>query len=58
MKNTIKFMIFFIAIFASLFMIPNISHAETPVTDEESLLSAIESDDYVTLQNKSEAKRS
>ena len=51
MKNTIKFMIFFIAIFASLFMIPNISHAETPVTDEESLLSAIESDDYVTLQN-------
>ena len=43
MNKTIKFIIFFIAIFAISFFVPNFSKAATPVTDESSLLSAISS---------------
>ena len=54
MNKTIKFIIFFIAIFAISFFIPNFAKAATPVTDESSLLSAISSvsdGETITLQN-------
>ena len=54
MNKTIKFIIFFIAIFAMSFFIPNFTKAATPVTDESSLLSAISSvgdGETITLQN-------
>ena len=51
MKNTIKFILFFVIIFAILLIAPNIVNAATPATDEESLLSAISSSDSVVLQN-------
>ena len=54
MNKTIKFIIFFIAIFAITFFIPNFTKAATPVTDESSLLSAISSvsdGETITLQN-------
>lgn len=51
MKNTIKFILFFVIIFAILLIAPNIVNAATPATDEESLLSAISSSDSVALQN-------
>ena len=54
MNKTIKFIIFFIAIFAISFFIPNFTKAATPVTDESSLLSAISSvgdGETITLQN-------
>ena len=54
MNKTIKFIIFFIAIFAISFFIPNFVKAATPVTDESSLLSAISSvsdGETITLQN-------
>ena len=56
MKNTIKFILFFVIIFAILLIAPNIVNAATPATDEESLLSAISSSDSVVLQ-KEIAKR-
>ena len=43
MKNTIKLLVFFIAIFATMLILPNLSNAATSVTDESSLLSAISS---------------
>ena len=54
MNKTIKFIIFFIAIFAISFFMPNFAKAATPVTDESSLLSAISSvsdGETITLQN-------
>ena len=54
MKNSLKFILFFIAIISMLFIIPSFSNAATPVTDEESLNNAISSADVgatVTLQN-------
>ena len=54
MNKTTKFIIFFIAIFAISFFIPNFTKAATPVTDESSLLSAISSvgdGETITLQN-------
>ena len=54
MNKTIKFIIFFIAIFAISLFIPNFTKASTPVTDESSLLSAISSvgnGETITLQN-------
>ena len=54
MNKTIKFIIFFIAILAISFFIPNFTKAATPVTDESSLLSAISSvgdGETITLQN-------
>ena len=54
MNKTIKFIIFFIAIFAISFFVPNFAKAATPVTDESSLLSAISSvsdGETITLQN-------
>lgn len=54
MKNTIKIIVFFVSIFATLLFTKNISNAATNVTNEETLLSAISSADSgatVTLQN-------
>ena len=54
MKNTIKLLVFFIAIFATMLILPNLSNAATSVTDESSLLSAISSvgdGETITLQN-------
>ncbi len=54
MKNTIKLVVFFIAIFATMLILPNLSNAATSVTDESSLLSAISSvgdGETITLQN-------
>ena len=54
MNKTIKFIIFFVAIFAISFFIPNFSKAATTATDESSLLSAISSvsdGETITLQN-------
>lgn len=54
MKNTIKFLVFFIMLLCSFLLIPNLSNAATPVTDEESLNSAIQSADSgatITIQN-------
>ena len=54
MNKTIKFIIFFITIFAISFFMPNFTKAATPVTDESSLLSAISSvgdGETITLQN-------
>ena len=54
MKNTIKLLVFFIAIFAAMLILPNLSNAATSVTDESSLLSAISSvgdGETITLQN-------
>ena len=43
MKNTIKFILFFVAILAIVLIVPNISEASTSVNSEETLLSAIRS---------------
>ena len=54
MKNTIKIIVFFIILLGSLFIIPNLSNAATPVTDETSLNEAVSSADSgatITLQN-------
>ena len=54
MKKTIKLLVFFIAIFATMLILPNLSNAATSVTDESSLLSAISSvgdGETITLQN-------
>ena len=51
MKNTIKIIVFFTILLGCLFIIPNLSNAATPVTDEESLNTAISSSDSVILQN-------
>ena len=54
MKNTIKIIVFFIILLGSLFIIPNLSNAATPVTDETSLNEAVNSADSgatITLQN-------
>ena len=51
MKNTIKIIVFFTILLGCLFIIPNLSNAETSVTDEESLNTAISSSDSVILQN-------
>ena len=54
MNKTIKFIIFFIAILAISFFMPNFAKAATPVTDESSLLSAISSvsdGETIMLQN-------
>lgn len=45
MKNTIKFLVFFISILAFMFIFPSLSNAATPITDEESLNNAISSAD-------------
>ena len=41
MKNTIKFILFFVAILAIVLIVPNISEASTSVNSEETLLNAI-----------------
>ena len=54
MKNTIKLIVFFMMLLCSFLLIPNLSNAATPVTDEESLNSAIQSADSgatITIQN-------
>lgn len=54
MKKTIYFVLFFMAILAIMFVMPNISSAATFVTDEDTLRSAVEAADVgatVTLQN-------
>ena len=51
MKNTIKIIVFFMILLGSLLIIPNLSNAATPVTDETSLNEAISSSDSVILQN-------
>ena len=45
MKNTIKLLVFFIAILTIYLIIPNISNAATPIIDEESLNNAVSSAD-------------
>lgn len=54
MNKTIKYIIFFIAIFAISLFIPNFTKAVTSVTDESSLISAISNaneGETITLQN-------
>ncbi len=54
MKNTIKIIVFFMILLGSLFIIPNLSNAATPVTDETSLNEAVNTADSgstITLQN-------
>ena len=54
MNRTIKLILFLVAIFAISLIVPNLSKAATPVTDESSLLSAISSvsdGETITLQN-------
>ncbi len=54
MKNTIKTIVFFMILLGSLLIIPNLSNAATPVTDETSLNEAVSSADSgatITLQN-------
>ena len=54
MNKTIKFILFFVAIFAIGLIMPNFSKAATTATDESSLLSAISSvsdGETITLQN-------
>ena len=45
MKNTIKLLVFFIAILTICLIIPNIINAATPIIDEESLNNAVSSAD-------------
>ena len=54
MKNTIKLIVFFMILIGSLILIPNLSNAATPVTDETSLneaISSANSGETITLQN-------
>ena len=54
MKNTIKIIVFFMILLGSLLIIPNLSNAATPVTDETSLNEAVNTADSgskITLQN-------
>ena len=54
MKNTIKTIVFLMILLGSLLIIPNLSNAATPVTDETSLNEAVSSADSgatITLQN-------
>ena len=54
MKNTIKLIVFFTILLGSFFIISNLSNAATPVTDEGSLNSAVQSansGDTIEIQN-------
>ena len=54
MKKILNFILFFVALFFVFFLMPSFSNAATPVNDEESLNSEIQSADpgaTITLQN-------
>ena len=54
MKKILNFILFFVALFFAFFLMPSFSNAATPVNDEESLNSEIQSADpgaTITLQN-------